>query len=325
MDDSQYNGYATAIQAASALANSVGTAYVNKSARNENRRIREWNEKMMDKQNAYNTSMWNATNEYNLSMWEKNNEYNNAANTRQRMLDAGINPLSADWSNSTASAVSASNPTSSNVNGVPVTNIDNPISSAIDAALSVASLRKLQSETKTENQLRAERLEQLKQQNEQIRKTIQSTELSIQSQEIINKYLDAKESAAAEQAQEQVKLTKSQREQVDTSIKELQYRIDKMLPEEFKSLVKNNSLLDQKILSEKKNREHIDKMMDMIDVEIKKLVVETGIAENDLYYYLTNHMSNGFMGTGLSLNNALLGLEGIAKPFLKKKNNGGAR
>lgn len=119
------------IQAGSALANTIATGKVYESARKENQKAREWQEQMMDKQNAFNVDMWNKT-----------NEYNSESSVRQRLLNAGINPLTADWNDSSASQISSG--TGMNTS---IPSMDNPIQAGLDAAALIAQIKNVQANT----------------------------------------------------------------------------------------------------------------------------------------------------------------------------------
>lgn len=102
----------------------IGTSNLNYKNRQFARENRDWQELMMDKQNQWSMDMWN-----------KQNEYDSPANQRQRLLDAGINPLSADIANVGSSSLSSASPSSSP--NMPM--MANPTSDMINNALSTAA------------------------------------------------------------------------------------------------------------------------------------------------------------------------------------------
>lgn len=70
-----------ALAAMGAMANSAAQSDANSTNIRLNMMNNEFNERMLDKQLAYNTEMWN-----------KQNEYNSAKNQRKRLEEAGLNP-----------------------------------------------------------------------------------------------------------------------------------------------------------------------------------------------------------------------------------------
>ena len=83
---------------------------------------RDWNEEMMDKQNAWT-----------LDMWNKTNEYNDPKNQVARLQNAGLNPLYYGLDGSSANGVESAQALGydrSSVNG-----LANPVQSAMDFSL----------------------------------------------------------------------------------------------------------------------------------------------------------------------------------------------
>lgn len=74
-----------------------------------------------------------------------------------------------------------------------------------------------------------------------------------------------------------------------------------------------DELLDNKKLHLSKSIEDFEHRWSEIDAAIKKMSAETGLIYEDIANYTLNHMSNGFMGTGLSLQNLFRTLFGISQ------------
>lgn len=74
-----------------------------------------------------------------------------------------------------------------------------------------------------------------------------------------------------------------------------------------------DELLDNKKLHLSKSIEDFEHRWSEIDASIKKMAAETGLIYEDIANYTLNHMSNGFMGTGLSLQNLFRTLFGISQ------------
>ena len=107
-----------------AVANVASNIYTTEQQKKEAQKQRDWNEQMMDKQNAFNVDMWN-----------KNNEYNSPVNQRQRLLDAGINPLASDMGNQPASQVTSASP-----NSASMPQITNPMNGVMDSIIGMQQL-----------------------------------------------------------------------------------------------------------------------------------------------------------------------------------------
>ena len=77
----------------------------------------------MAKQNQYNMAMQKDAQAYNTEMWNKTNEYNDPKNSRQRLVNAGLNPIAVGQMNGNTS-VAASGGSGSTV-GLPSVNAPN--------------------------------------------------------------------------------------------------------------------------------------------------------------------------------------------------------
>ena len=102
---------------------------------------RDWNERMMDKQNAWN-----------LEQWSREMEYNSPAAQVQRMRDAGLNPLYYGLDgNGVTSAPSSAQALGYERASLP--NQVNPFAMGLDAAAKVAQISNIQANTaKTNNE-----------------------------------------------------------------------------------------------------------------------------------------------------------------------------
>lgn len=79
--------------------NMIGASQQRKFESAEAQKQRDWNEAMADKQN-----------EFNLDMWNKQNEYNTPAAQKQRLIDAGLNPLGFSLDGNSTNALTAAEP-----------------------------------------------------------------------------------------------------------------------------------------------------------------------------------------------------------------------
>lgn len=83
---------------AGGIANGLLSFFGQKSANKANKQMTQMN---IDA----NKEMQQTANDFTLDMWNKSNEYNSPANQRKRLLEAGINPLSQQMSQSQAQSV----------------------------------------------------------------------------------------------------------------------------------------------------------------------------------------------------------------------------
>lgn len=127
MDKSTMNAL---VSSGSGLVSSViNGLWNNKLAKDQ----REWNEKMSDLE-------WERT----LDMWNRTNEYNTPAAQKQRLLDAGLNPLFYGLDGSSATTMSA--PQTLGYQRAEAPTIDNPVGTYLDAKAKQAQIDLLKSE-----------------------------------------------------------------------------------------------------------------------------------------------------------------------------------
>ena len=272
-------GGSSFINGASSIGSSVVNYFLNKKLAKEQR---EWNEQMMDKQN-----------DWSLNMWNKTNEYNNPSNQLQRLLDAGLNPLYYGLDGTSANGLESSQPLG--YERANVSNIDNPIAAGISATLAQAQLENMQADTakkNNENLTETQRREKL------------IADIDVARQDIKNKIANEK-------------LTDKQREMLD---KELGWydRTQQAIIAEKESSAKLNDaskkrieeLLEGEKLIQCKTIEDFEHKWSKIRAEISQIAKENSILDKDLENYAINHASNGFMGTGLSVQNFFRLLQG---------------
>lgn len=239
---------------------------------------REWAEKMYNQQNAWNEEMWN-----------KQNEYNTPEAQVQRMRDAGLNPMFYGLDGTgNAGSLTAAQPLG--YDRASASQLVNPIGSLLSGMEErakvdniIADTAKKTEETTTEVYHRLniqQQTENLKEQANNIKAQFKLTEAQTKQVEKAVEWADRLNTAAEHQSQASAALSESQKKRVD-------------------ELLKGEKLLQSKTLDD------FDKKWQLIDAQIKKLGKETGLLEEDIKYYALNHLSNGFMGSGLSLQNIL--------------------
>ena len=262
------------------LANSIGAANLDKAnkefAREESEKQRQWNEMMYNKQNTWN-----------YEMWQKQNEYNSPESQLQRLRDAGLNPLYFGLDgNGNAGDLSAAQPLG--YERANYTSTINPIAVGLDAALKTAQVANIQADTAKKGQetvsevqrrekVQAE-IENIKQQNNNLLAQEGLTNAQREQIEKNNAWLDRLNEATIAEKEANVKLSESQKNRID-------------------------ELLEGEKLLQAKSAEDFDHKWSKIRAEIAKMAKETGLLEKDIENYALNHASNGFMGSGVSLQN----------------------
>lgn len=108
-----------AASAASAGANAAISGKMNRKAVREQRRNREWATKERLAQQEWQEQQWDKAAQWNLEQWNRQNEYNSPAQQVQRMLAAGLNPLSLTGDAGNAGEMSMSSPSGVGEPGVP--------------------------------------------------------------------------------------------------------------------------------------------------------------------------------------------------------------
>lgn len=279
VDDAVIAGGAAVIGAG---INAAGQASLNKKTREFNAEQaeiqRQWSENMADKQNAWN-----------YEMWMKQNEYNSPTAQYERLRDAGLNPLFYGLDGTgNAGELTAAQPLQ--YERANMSNMANPMSAFGDVATKVAQIANIQADTakkNNENLTETQRREKL------------IADIEVTKQELQNKL-----------AQE--KLTDAQRKEIEKGLewtdrlnaatlaeKEANAALSKSQKNRIDELLEGEKLLQAKSI------EDFDYKWSKIKAEIAKMAKETGLLEKDIENYALNHASNGFMGTGLSIQNLL--------------------
>lgn len=251
-----------------------------------NKKTREFNREEAEKQRAWSEQMYNAQNSWNYERWQEQNAYNNPEAQVQRMRDAGLNPLFYGLDGSSAGEVSSAQPLG--YERAQLGALPNPFSGFGDTALKVAQIANIQANTA---------------------KTGEETLSEVQRRERIIADIDLAKQELNNMKSSQ-NLTDKQIEQIDRNLSWLDRLNEATIAEkESRSKLDDSQrkrieeLLDGEKLIQSKTAEDFDKRWQKIEYEIEKMSKETGILQKDIENYALNHASNGFMGTGLSLQN----------------------
>lgn len=263
------------INVGSAVAGGVSAGKANKRA-----------EKMFDKQLQFNRLSAQEARGFAYQMWNKQNEYDTPANQRQRLLDAGINPLSgSDWSNSSSDVSYPGSPSASNFSGYL-----NPVASAFDTAQIASQITNTNADTEQKYAETARTLALTPHEVRQIEENINLAKQNIQNLmsskdltdeqrknlEIIDKWLDTEKEFELHKKISEIAVNKSIANLNDEQAEKLRYEIENILPL-------------QKINAELSN-EQLEELIKETRQKIALLSKQTGLAEKDLINYSYNHM-----------------------------------
>ena len=136
----RHDWVSAAISGAAALGSAIlgasSSSASNRAASNLNKTNRDWNEKMMDKENKWN-----------LEQWKRENEYNSASQQRARLEAAGLNPylMLNGGSAGTAQSISSASPGSASMSATPQPYDYSPlVNGSASAAQSLLQSRQLE-------------------------------------------------------------------------------------------------------------------------------------------------------------------------------------
>lgn len=245
-----------------------------------------YNAKQADKQREWSEEMWAKENAWNEEMWTKTNEYNSPENQIKRLRDAGLNPMYYGLDGSAASAVQSATPLG--YERATMTPIDNPVTAGLNAAAQIAQISNVQAntaKTNNENLTETQRRENMQAELLTIKQELQNqlaeegkTEAETKEIEKRIEWVDRLNQATIAEADSRTKLNNSTKNRIDT-------------------LLKGEKIMQSRTI------EDFDKKWRNMDAEFEKISAETGIAKLDIENYALNHMQNGMMGSGVSLQN----------------------
>lgn len=262
----------------------AGTSAVGQASMNK--KTREFNREEAEKQRQWSEKMYNEQNAWNYQMWNEENAYNTPEAQVQRLRDAGLNPLYYGLDGSSAGDISSAQPLG--YERAQMSAMANPFAGATDVGLKIAQIANIQADT--------------------AKKSNESEESIARREKILAEIDNVKQENNNLLAQEG--LTKAQREQIEKNNAWLdrlneatlaEKTADAKLKESQKKRI--DELLEGEKILQAKTAEDFDHKWQKIRSEIGKISAETDILAKDLENYALNHANNGFMGTGLSLNN----------------------
>lgn len=294
-----------AIAAASILSN-LFTNYQNKQITENNQK---WNEQMMDKQN----------------------EYNNPSNQVQRLMDAGINPAMLGGGQIAN--------TSAGVNGAQLFPYQDLMSTLSNNSLAQMNARKAKAEGTTEELLRSSRLESVQNQNKLFLSQVDSLDVNTANQRIALSYADSLYNWQLKGEKAKFDLTYSERAKADMVVKQMQYQLEHIMPEELNKIISERNinvlnleqisaaitdlkasakLKNEQSLTEEEKRSNLNaqtglteeqtqmyskiqnKMLEVYGAQIENLKSQTGLSNEQAYYYVFDVMGKWKSSTPLA-------------------------
>lgn len=286
----RYIAAETAIGIGTAAASLIGSGASAVAQSSLNKKTREFNREEAEKQRLWSEKMYNEQNAWNYEMWNKQNEYNTPEAQVQRLRDAGLNPMFYGLDGTgNAGDLTAAQPLG--YDRADAGNQVNPLAGFQDfqdIPLKVAQISNLQAdtakkgeETLTEIQQRERIVADIEKARQEVKNLLATEELTHVQKERAQKdleWLDRINTATVGAAEAKAKLDSA-----------TERRILELLPGEKE--------LQQMSIEDFEHR------WAKIDAEIKKLAKDTELSELDIENYALNHMSNGVMGSGISVTN----------------------
>lgn len=203
---------------------------------------------MMDKQNAWSLGMWNRTNQYNSPVAQK-----------QRLLDAGLNPLYYGLDGSSANGLESAQALGYQQAGI---NVENPL----QGALLQAQIENVQANTNKTNSERTAIDAKLPYDIQALQTSIRNSSLNADAQEIVNRYLEQQQEA-------ELAVKNSTVEANNASVQKAGAEIDKMNLEQI-SIMIGWLKTREEILSLQKQRNLTDKQIEQLSSLINKSNLE---------------------------------------------------
>lgn len=235
-----------------------------------------------------NKQLLQMQNDFSLDMWNRTNEYNDPLHQVERLKNAGLNPLYYGLDGSSADSFESAAAAPYN----PATMV-NPFEGMQNFGMQLAQIENLQAntaKTNNENLTETKRREQLEVEtmhiNEDIKNLIETRSLTAANRKLAEQALDWNErlnQANLDYTQSSSKLNDSQRKRIE-------------------QLLEGEKVIQSKSIEEFAHR------WDAWSAAAAKDRALAGLTLKDIENYALIHMDSGFMGTGFSLRNLLIGV-----------------
>lgn len=195
-----------------------------------NRKTRNFNREEAEKQRVWSEMMQDKTNAWNYQMWQETNAYNSPAEQRQRLIDAGLNPIYFGLDGSSAGQISAAQPLG--YERAEIGNMPNPLDSLAGLGDVYMNAKSLQKEIELKNA--------------EIDKIKEDT----QGMKLDNEWKDKTMEARTQAETLKNQLSKSQVNQIDSQIKKNEQDIKESIARTKNEDDKNGLILAQTMLAQ---------------------------------------------------------------------------
>lgn len=261
----------------------VGSILNYAQQRKTNKELMEFNRSEADIQRQWTEVQTANQNTWNKQMWQEQNEYNSPESQKERLADAGLNPMYYGIDGIPAASVTAAQPLA--YERASLSNLVNPLTTAVDTLLKGAQVSNIDAQTqKTKTETKAIDAK-LPFEIEEIRSRVRNSNLSSDAQEIINKYLDAQQEA-------ELRMKNASVAEAEAAVKKAFAEIDKMDYEKV-TLYLGWLETQEKILNLQKQRELTDKQMQ----ELSALIGVYNAQAKKLNLDITNYDDITVIGT----------------------------
>lgn len=216
-----------------------------------NKQVMEFNQQEAEKQRQFSNLQVTQQNQWNKQMWQEQNEYNTPAAQKERLADAGLNPMYFGIDGIPAASVTAAQPLGYERASLP--SLTNPLTTAIESLYKGTEIAAIEAQTqKTKSETKAINAK-LPFEIADIRARVRNSNLSSDAQETINSYLDRQQEA-------ELRMKDASVAEAEAAVKKAVAEISKMDAEQLSIYI---SCLEtqEKILNLQKQRELTDKQM----------------------------------------------------------------
>ena len=216
-----------------------------------NKQLMEFNQQEAEKQRQFSQLQVTQQNQWNKQMWQEQNEYNTPAAQKERLADAGLNPMYYGIDGIPAASLTAAQPLAYERASLP--SLTNPLTAAIDTLYKGTEIAAIDAQTKkTKSETKAINAK-LPFEIEDIRARVRNSNLSSDAQETINKYLDKQQEA-------ELRMKNASAAEAEAAVQKAVAEIEKMDYEKL-SIYIGCLETQEKILNLQKQRELTDKQI----------------------------------------------------------------
>lgn len=258
----------------------------------QNEKNRQFEREEAEKQRDWNAAQTDKQNQWNLEQWQREMDYNTPSAQMQRLKDAGLNPLYYGLDgNSTSGAPEAAQPLG--YDRASVGNQVNPFAQGMESALQIAQISNIQSNTAKTNE-------------ETVSETVRREQMLLQNKNLKQELNNLMATEG---------LTNAQKSQIEKATGWIDRLNESVIAEQEANKNLSNAQkrrIDELLEGEKdiqiKTLKDFEERWEKLRQETKVLAQQEKLNQLDVDNYVLNHMSNGLIGSGISLQNLIRGL-----------------